>query len=139
MSWDSTMELFDNGASQLPQKKETVLPFIELAANYNNKLSAFNSYVILLLDSPLYESGATYEIRLKGKEKPIHRVICESKILYRFDKLSAFVARCDRGLPLDEYLKALLSEHRRLGPVENMTFALLLMVIVKEKQLRNSH
>lgn len=135
--WKQTINLFETPAEGSSPKPETVHRIIDLEKNYNNKLSSEFSFMILLPESDLWEVHKRYEIRLRGKF--MHLVYCDSKALYPFDKISTYVSHIDRGMPVADYKKQLKTEFKKHGEVEKMTFALLLLVIVKDKQLSNSH
>lgn len=113
-----------------PMDKGDALPIIELAQNFNNKLSAETSFVVLVPDAKLYTIGTRYQIKLKGK--PLMNVWLESKSTFSFDKITSFVARIDRGMELQAYKNAIRFEMR--NNVDATSFALLSLVIIRNSQ-----
>ncbi len=113
-----------------PIDEGNALPIIEMAQNFNNKLSAETSFVVLVPNAKLYTVGKRYQINLKGK--PLMNVWLESKSTFSFDKITSFVARIDRGMELQAYKNAIRFEMR--NNVDSTSFALLSLIIIRNTQ-----
>lgn len=130
-NWNDSQGLFESHVARKEKPVVPNYPIVKLDKNYNNKLAATYCFFHLVVDSEFYQVGKTYEIQVLNKR--ILDATIEQKIIYPYHKLTDTVARIDRGVTLQEYLKQ-MNEEQRGRDLTLLKFALIVFLILPNKQ-----